>query len=140
MALTNAEKFRLALEAVNCGDLDATLEHAHPEVKWEPPSVLPDIQTYYGHDGVREWWGTMDDAFENLRLDPEGDFRELDEIHVLVPVRATGRGRQSGVEVAASFFMLGTGHDLLERMEFFPTEEEALQAVAERSGVDQGAV
>jgi ketosteroid isomerase-like protein len=137
--LSNAEKFRLALEAVNRGDLEATLEHAHPEVKWEPPSVLPDIQTYYGHDGVRRWWDTMEDAFEGLRIDPEGDFRELDDVRVLVPVRAPGRGRQSGVEVAASFYMLGTGRDLLERMEFFPTEEEALRAVTERARVDSAA-
>lgn len=133
MPLTNADKFRLALEAVNRGDPEAMLEHVHPEVAWETPSVLPDTQTYRGHDGVRAWLETMEDAFEDLRLDPEGDFTELDDVHVLVPVRASGRGRHSGVEVDVSFWMLGTGLDLLERMEFFPSEQEALAAIASRS-------
>jgi ketosteroid isomerase-like protein len=138
MPLSNAEKFQRALDAVNRGDLAGTLEHAHPEVRWEAPSVLPDTDTYHGHEGIRAWWETMNDAFENLRLDPEGDFRDLDDVHVLVPVRASGRGRHSGVEVDVSFYMLGTGRELLERMEFFPTEEAALEAIASRSPGDPG--
>jgi ketosteroid isomerase-like protein len=132
VTLTNADKFRLAIEAVNRGDLEAALEHQHPAVLWEPPTVLPDTQTYRGHAGIRAWWKTMDEAFENLRLDPEGEFKELDDVHVLVPIRASGRGRQSGIEVNVSFYMLGTGRELLERMEFFPSETEALEAVASR--------
>jgi ketosteroid isomerase-like protein len=134
VALTNADKFRLALEAVNRGDIDATLENVDSAVAWEPPGILPDAQIYHGHDGVRAWWDTMNEAFEDLRMDPEGDFKELDDIHVLVPVRASGRGRHSGIEVDVSFYMLGTGRELLERMEFFPNEEEALRAIAARSG------
>jgi ketosteroid isomerase-like protein len=134
MPLTNAEKFRRALAAFNRGDVEAALEHAHAEVRWEAPTVLPDTQTYHGHVGVRAMWETMNDAFEDVRLDPEGEFRELDDVHVLVPVRFSARGRQSGIEVNVSFFMLGTGRELLERMEFFPSEAEALEAVASRSG------
>jgi ketosteroid isomerase-like protein len=133
MALANSEKFRRAIAAFNRGDVDAALEHADPDVKWEAPAVLPDTQTYHGHRGVRAMWDTMNDAFEGLRLEPEADFKELDETHVLVPIRFFGRGRQSGIEVNVSFFMLGTGRELLERMEFFPSEAEALEAVASRS-------
>ena len=133
MGLSNADKFRAAIDAVNRGDIEGTLAHVHPKVAWEPPGILPDAETYRGHQGVRDWWRTMDDAFENLRLDPLGDFTELDEVHVLVPIRASGRGRQSGVEVNVAFCMLGTGRELLERMEFFPNEEEALAAVAVRT-------
>ena len=133
MPLSNAEKFRRALDAFNRGDADGTLEHAHPDVSWEAPGVLPDTQTYRGHEGVRAMWETMNDVFEDLRLDPMGDFAELDDVHVLVPVRFRGRGRHSGIDVDISFFMLGTGRELLERMEFFPNEEEALEAVASRS-------
>ena len=133
MPLTNAEKFRRSLEAFNRGDAEGTLEHAHPDVRWEAPGVLPDTQTYRGHEGVLAMWKTMTDAFEDLRLDPTGDFAELDDVHVLVPVRFRGRGRHSGIAVDVSVYMLGTGRDLLERMEFFPSEEEALAAVASRS-------
>jgi ketosteroid isomerase-like protein len=128
MSLSNAEKFRRALEAVTNGDIDAALRYVHPEVEWRVPSVLPDAAVYRGHDGVREWEAIMRDAFEELRLEPEGDFRELDEVHVLVPVRASGRGRESGIPVHVSFWMLGTGRELLERMEFFPSENDGLHA------------
>ena len=48
---------------------------------------------------------------------------------MLVPVRALGRGRESGTEVNVSFYLLGSGGERLERMEFFPNETEALEAV-----------
>ena len=133
MRPTNSEKFELAIRALNRSDMEAALEHVHPEVAWEAPGVLPDTQTYRGHAGVRAMWGTMLDAFEDVELVPEGGFRELDDVHVLVEIRFTGRGRHSGIAVDVSFYMLGTGRELLERMEFFPSEEEALAAVAARS-------
>jgi ketosteroid isomerase-like protein len=132
MGLTNAERFRKALAAVNRGDIDAALEHVQPDVEWRPPGILPDVETYYGHDGVREWMATMTEAFEDLRVDPTGDFTELDDVHVLVPVRSSARGRESGVRVDAAMYLLGTGRELLERMEFFPTEEEALEAAGHK--------
>jgi ketosteroid isomerase-like protein len=71
----------------------------------------------------------MLEAFDDLRLH-FGEFREVAEEAVLVAVRSEGRGRESGVKVEASFFMLGTGRDgRLVRMEWFATEEEALAAV-----------
>jgi hypothetical protein len=77
-------------------------------------------------------WKNMTDTFEDLTLTPLGDFRDLDDVHVLVEIRLNGSGRQSGIPVDVSFFMLGTGLDLLERMEFFPSEEEALKTIAAR--------
>jgi ketosteroid isomerase-like protein len=130
MPLSNADKFRLAIEAVNRNDIDAALQYVDPKVEWRAPAVMPDTQTYHGHDGVRAWRATMEEAFEQLRLEPRGEFRELDDVHVLVPIRASGRGRESGVEVDVSFYMLGTGRDLLARMEFFPSEDAALAAVS----------
>jgi ketosteroid isomerase-like protein len=128
VSLSNAEKFRRALAAINRNDIDAALEHVHPELEWRVPGVFPDAQVYRGHDGVRAWRATLEDAFEELRLDPQGEFRELDDTHVVVPVRAFGRGRESGIPVDVSFWMLGAGREQLERMEFYPSEEEALAA------------
>jgi ketosteroid isomerase-like protein len=122
------DQFRRALEAFNRGDIEAALEDVDPAVEWHTPGILPDTQTYYGHEGVRAWADTMSDAFADLRLDPRSDFRELDDERVLVQVRASGRGRESGIEVDIEFFMLGTGREKLARMEFFPTEQAALEA------------
>lgn len=128
MVRSRIDQFRSALEAFNRGDIEAALEDVDPAVEWHTPGILPDSQTYYGHDGVRAWADTMGDAFADLRLEPQSDFRELDTEHVLVEVRASGRGRESGIEVKAAFFMLATGREKLARMEFFPTEQDALAA------------
>lgn len=124
-------KFRRALEAFNRGDLEAAMQDMDPEVEWFPPGSLPDKQTYRGYDAVRAWWATLSDVFTDFQIEP-GEFRDLGDGVVMVAVKAVGSGKESGVPVEASFCMLGTGHDLLKRMEFFPSEEEALAAVQER--------
>jgi ketosteroid isomerase-like protein len=128
MSREQVEMFRSALEAFNRGDVPSALKNIDPQVEWQTPRSLPDPQTYYGHEGVESWWAMMRDAFVELRLEP-GEFQDLGEGQVLVPVRASGRGRESGVEVSVSFFLLGWGREKLERMEFFPNETEALEAV-----------
>jgi ketosteroid isomerase-like protein len=128
MSRENVEKFRSALEAFNRGDVEGALKNIDPQAEWQTPQSLPDPQTYYGHEGVKAWWAVMRDSFVELRLEP-GEFKDLGEDQVLVPVRASGRGRESGAEVNVSFFLLGWGREKLERMRFFPSEAEALEAV-----------
>ena len=126
----DAERFRLALEAFNRGDLDGMVADMSPDVDFHVPGTLPDAQVYRGPEGVKRWAAVMNDAFEDLQMH-FGEFEEVAPETVLVQVRATGRGRESGVEVEAPFWMLGSGTDgKLERMEFFPTAEEARAAVA----------
>jgi ketosteroid isomerase-like protein len=128
MSQGDVEKFRDALKAFNRGDVQAALKDMDPKVEWRTPQILPDAQTYYGHEGVRAWWAMWSDAFTDLRLEP-GEFKDLGEGRVLVSVRALGRGRESGAEVNVSFYLLGSGSERLERMEFFASEAEALEAV-----------
>jgi ketosteroid isomerase-like protein len=128
MSQENVEMFRSALHAFNRGDVEGALKDMDPQIEWHTPRSLVDAQTYHGHEGVKSWWAIMSDAFDQLRLEP-GEFKDLGEEGVLVPVRASGRGRESGVEVDASFYLLGAGREKLERMEFFPSEAEALEAV-----------
>jgi ketosteroid isomerase-like protein len=128
MSQENVEKFRRALDAFNQGDVERALNDIDPQVEWHTPQSSPDAQTYHGHEGVKSWWALWSDAFDQLRLHP-GEFKDLGEGRVLVPIRASGRGHESGAEVNVSFYLLGWGREKLERMEFFPTEREALEAV-----------
>ena len=126
----DAQNFRRAIEAFNRGDLDAMVADMDPAVEWHVPGSMPDAQVYRGPEGVKRWAVIMREAFDDLQLH-FGDFEELANETVLVHVRANGRGRESGVEVEAPFWMLGTGRDGgLVRMEFFLTEEEAHAAIA----------
>ena len=128
MSQEEVEKFRNALEAFNRGDIHEALKDMDPQVEWRTPQSLPDAQTYHGHDGVKAWWAMWNDAFADLRLEPD-EFKDLGNGRVIVPVRALGRGRESGAEVDVSFCLLGSGSGRLERMEFFASEAEALEAV-----------
>jgi ketosteroid isomerase-like protein len=132
VAVDSEHPFPRALEAFNQGDTEAMVADCDPAVEWHVPGVMPDAQVYRGPEGVKSWAATMREAFDDLRLDP-GEFTDLGNDQVLVAIRSTGRGKESGVEVEASFFMLGTGREgKLIRMEFFPTEEAARAAVRDR--------
>jgi ketosteroid isomerase-like protein len=56
------------------------------------------VTVYHGHDGLRSWFGQLDDAWEELRVEPEAYF-DLGE-QTLVLYVPHGRGRHSGAEVA----------------------------------------
>jgi ketosteroid isomerase-like protein len=129
-----AESFKAALEAFNRRDFDGIVADVDPDVEFHVPGGLPDADVYRGPEEVKRWAVMMLDAFDDLQLE-FGEFREVAEETVLVPVRSVGHGRESGVKVEASFFMLGTGRDgRLVRMEWFATEDEALAAVPGAAG------
>jgi ketosteroid isomerase-like protein len=64
---------------------------------------------YHGHDGLRRWLQKLEDAWEELRFEPEGYF-DLGE-HTIMFGLAHGRGRQSGVEVAMPVAMVTRWRD-----------------------------
>jgi ketosteroid isomerase-like protein len=87
---------------------------------------------YRGHEQVRryveDWLGT----FESLRLDLEDPTEVADR--VVAVVRGHGRGRASGVELAARFFQVWTLRPgAAVAMEEYATREQALASVAGHS-------
>ena len=56
------------------------------------------VSVYHGHDGLRSWFGQLDDAWEELRVEAEAYF-DLGEQTLLFHV-LRGRGKHSGAEVA----------------------------------------
>jgi len=89
-----------------------------------PPSMSAEPDTYEGHDGVRRYFaafeGQLDDVrFEPLELIDAGD-------RVIVPLRFTGRGATSGIEVeqpAVTVHFVRDGKVL--RIEPYPDLESA---------------
>lgn len=56
-----------AFEAINAGDIDAFLAHTTEDVEFTSMVAEAEGTTFRGHDGVRAWWQTIRDAFQDVR-------------------------------------------------------------------------
>jgi ketosteroid isomerase-like protein len=98
MSQENVEAFGRAVEAMNRGDVEALLPELDPEVEWRmaiQELVGGVAGVYRGHDGVREYFRDMDEAFAEAVLDYP-DVRDLGD-RVLATGNFRTRGRHSGL-------------------------------------------
>jgi ketosteroid isomerase-like protein len=99
MSQENVELHRRTIEAFNRRDIEAMIATADPNIEYHPVlSAVGGVTVYRGHDGMRRWFEQLDDAWEELRANPEAYF-DLGE-HTLLFYVLHGRGRHSGAEVA----------------------------------------
>jgi len=95
----NIELLRRASEAFNARDIEAFIALSDPSIEWNSQMTVPGGAVYHGHDGLRQYFRDMEDAWgDELRAEPEAYF-DLGEQTLLFYV-LRGRGRQSGAEVA----------------------------------------
>jgi ketosteroid isomerase-like protein len=94
----NVELHRRSVEAFNSRDLEATLACLDPNIEYYPLLSAIGATVYHGHDGLRNWFEQLDDAWEELRVEPEAYFDLGDQTLLFYVMR--GRGRYSGAEVA----------------------------------------
>ena len=86
-----------------------------------------------GHEGARSFFRDLHDAFDNLHYDLS-ELIDAGEDHVVSVVTRRGRGRTSGIEVELTVALLWTlGNAKVRRIVWFPTREEAVQAVPRRA-------
>lgn len=116
-------------EAFNRGDFDSAVEGFHADIEWMGYDLLPENQTYRGHDGVKRFWDSFREVFDDFRIEVDETIDAGDQ--VVVMARVAGRGKDSGVEVVTpAFAHVWTIRDeLVIRMEMFPTRADALAAV-----------
>jgi len=125
----NVEIVRRGYEAFNRGDLDAALEAFSPDAEWGVPDVLPDTGPYNGPEGVRRFWASWRETFEDFRVEIE-EFIDAGD-HVIAQASVRGRGRDSGVEVdTPSFPHVWTLRDgQVVKVEMLPNKALALERV-----------
>jgi ketosteroid isomerase-like protein len=129
MSQENVEIVRRTMEAFMRGDDDFS-EWFDADIKWTTAADEPDPQTYCGIEGIRSLVRVL---FEELW---ESDFEVLSiefidaDPHVIVPVRARVKARQSGVELEAeeTYLYELRGHKVA-RVREYRTKREALEAV-----------
>ena len=115
--------------AANRRDFALLVTGYDPAVEYQPAELFPDPDpTYHGHDGIREVWQVLLDAFGDVRLDPEELFDLGDRI--LVTTKLSGHGTGSGVSISQHLFQFFTlRQGLAIRQADYLNRAEAFEAV-----------
>jgi ketosteroid isomerase-like protein len=121
VASENVELVRRGWEHLDrTGEIDPEL--LDPEVEW---GTL--LETYHGPDGVREWVQTLNESFEDLRVELEEAAEVGDQVVSVAVVR--GRARLTGIDGEVRFANLWTfSEGRVVRCESFQTLDEAMRA------------
>ena len=130
MSQENVEAFRRAIEAMNRGDVEAVLALVESEVEWHmtiQALLGGEAAVYHGHQGVREYFRDMDEAFAEVHNDYP-DVRDLGE-RVLALGSFRVRGKGSGAEVESRVGVVVEMRDgRATRVLTFLNPREALEA------------
>ena len=130
MSQENVEAFKRALDASNRGDIEAALKDLDPEVEWHPAllaSLEAEATVYRGHDGVREWFGKLFEAFSERHIEVE-EIRDLGD-RILAIGRVRMRGEASGAETESPIAYLVDYRDgKATRVRSYLDPREALEA------------
>jgi hypothetical protein len=133
MSQENVEIVRRAWEAFQRGDIDEGFQAFAPDVEWD---VSRDIWggvvgggRYQGTEGVLAWLRDLYSAWETFEMVAE-EVIDAGSDQVIGVLAARGRGRTSGIEVEHHPGGVTTLRDgKVIRVEWYPTREEALEAV-----------
>jgi uncharacterized protein len=113
----DVELVRRVFQAINERDVDAMLDAYHPDADLSTlTSELVQGNAYRGHSGIREYFSSFADVWEELHLEPE-EIRDLGD-RILVVGRWSSRGKESGAAVespAAWIFAVRDGRIVFTR-------------------------
>ena len=100
MASEDAELLRKLYDAWNAGDFEAARPYIHPDIVWRPTGRVPGFEpVYHGPEGVWEFWQTMMEAWEEMRVEIDRVVEESDRLVVAVHFDAIGKGSGARVEL-----------------------------------------
>jgi ketosteroid isomerase-like protein len=84
--------------AVNGEDIETTLALTHPDFEVAvPPELSAEPDVYRGVDGMRRYWESFEEAFDEIRFNAERVWDAGDAIVVALSV--TAKGRQTAIAV-----------------------------------------
>ena len=114
--------------AVNRRDFNLVLTGIDPRIELHTGPVFPDVGAiFHGHDGFREVWREVLEAFEDFRFDPQ-ELLDLGD-RLLLTTEMSGHGAGSGVSIRQHVFQLFTlRRGLVVRQDEFMDHAEALEA------------
>jgi ketosteroid isomerase-like protein len=117
-------RLRAALETWNAGEYEATIGYTHPDVIWRVEPFFPDMEPVYeGHEGLRRFFKTFNEAWEENTLEVA---RVIDERPGQIYVELTFRAKaRDGLEFEAPFHQIYRYDDENRLIEFHGFVEEA---------------
>jgi ketosteroid isomerase-like protein len=123
----NVDLLRRVIDAYNARDIDALIACSDPKIELRPAFAGPVSGAIYrGHDGLRMWQRDSEDAWEEIRGEPEAYFDLGD--HTLAFWMLRGKGRQSGAEVAMPSAVVARSRDgLVVYLKGYADRQEALK-------------
>jgi ketosteroid isomerase-like protein len=128
MSQENVEALTLGFEALNSGDLERILAFVHPDFEAVvSPEFSAEPDTYRGFDGVRRYFASFQDAMEQIRFEADRVWDAGDS--VVVEVRLTARGRETGIPVEQRIAQVWEIRDgKATRVRTYASLSEALEA------------
>jgi uncharacterized protein len=138
MSQGNVEIVQRGYEAFARGDIDAALSALDPEIEVRPAPDFPGEDSYHGRAGFLAYTGQWLESWDEYWVIPEQFIDAGDQ--VVVPYRAVGRGRGSGIDVETRLVHVWTIREgKVVRMEIFSEFSEALEAAGLREDPPESA-
>jgi ketosteroid isomerase-like protein len=81
-----------------------------PEIEIRNVDEFPISGPYFGHDGLKQWWSDVADAFEEVHFELR-DIEAIDEQRCLTVQRLVGKFRTTGIEVDGGWAAIVTVRD-----------------------------
>jgi ketosteroid isomerase-like protein len=137
--VTNAEEraewLGETFDAWEGGDIDGVLRRFDPEIVVFASEGMINTGTYRGHDAFLRWVGQWYEAWDGFR----NEILEITPIgarHVVARSHQSGRGRESGVEVAMDVGWVAEEREgLVTYLGLHPAYEDAVRDAREREGL-----
>ena len=115
-------------EGWNRRDPEALLADLAPDVEWRTAGVFPGLKDVYrGHEGVREFWRSMQEAWEIIEIAPRAFVEHGDKVLAEFHFYAKGRGSGATVEMEWTQVFTFRG-DVVVTVAGYSTVEAALEA------------
>lgn len=96
--MSDRDLMTAVLDALNRGDLNGFLDLTDPEVEFNSLIAEADTGTFHGHEGIREWWETVQESLGGLSFSPE-EMREIPDLDDVILVKLRVAGEVRGVKV-----------------------------------------
>ena len=129
MSQQNVEALRDVFDAFNSGDLGRIVAFTHPDFEGVvPPELSAEPDIYRGHDGIRHYFQSFEEAMAEIRFHAERLWDAGES--VVVAARLTAEGRQTAIPVEQQFALVWTFRDgRAVRVQAYASLSAALESV-----------
>ncbi len=132
MSQENVEIVRRVVEATNRSDLAALDTLWTADAEFHSTFAAAEGRTFRGLQGIRDYFATLGEVFDELRIEIEG-ITEVDQDRLVVLVGLRGRGKESGAVVEAHHGHVWTIRDRkVKRIVSYLAPADAFEAVGLR--------